>query len=221
MNKRFAVILAVLIIGFVGIFIFTKNKADAPGESDSKTQLSNNVTGAGKSGVVLIEYGDFQCSACYSYEPAMQQVREKYKDQITFQFRHFPISEKHKNAVIASRAAEAAGMQGKFWEMHDKLFETQDPQGQTGWVASNNPTPLFTTFAQEMGLNVDKFQEDLKSTQTNNIVQADREDAKKRGFTGTPTFMLDGKTLENTRADISHFSGLIDAAIQAKQLDQE
>src|SRR5205814_6520589 len=113
---------------------FAKKDTKAPSNNNgnSSQQLTNHTRGQGKSGVVFTEYGDFQCPACYKFEPLMEQIRQKYDEQITFQFRNYPLVEIHKNALIAARAAEAASFQGKFWEMHDKLYQEQDPTGQSG-----------------------------------------------------------------------------------------
>ncbi len=210
MSNRFTLVVIALIIGFAGIFWATKKKADAPSNSNS-SQLTEHKYGTGTSGVTLIEYGDFACPACYQYFPIVEQVREKYKEQITFQFRHFPLLEIHQNALLAARAAEAAGNQGKFWEMYAQLYQTQP-----NWKDSNNPQPLFEQYAQQLRLDSQKFVTDLKSDQTNSIIQADRNDAKARGFSGTPTFVLDGKKIESPR-DAESFYKLIEDAIAAKK----
>jgi protein-disulfide isomerase len=215
-SKRFALILAILVILFGGFLIFGKKDANAPSGSSSGTKPSNHVIGGGKSGVVLAEYGDFQCPACYAYEPTVQQLREKYKDQITFQFRHFPLIQIHKNAMAASRAAEAAGLQGKFWEMHDKLYETQDPEGKTGWVASSDPSSFFEEIAKELNLDITKFKADMNSATVNSTINADIKAGEELGADSTPTFVLDGKKIEQNPRDLESFSKLIDEAIKAK-----
>ncbi len=219
MSKRFLIILLACVAIFFGIIFVSKREANAPnsGGGDSN-QLTNHVIGGGKKGVTLIEYGDFQCPACYGYEPTMREIREKYKDDITFQFRHFPLVEIHQNALSASRAAEAAGLQGKFWEMHDMLYEAQDPNGKSGWSGSPNPTTFFEDFAAQLSLDVEKFKTDFRSDQTNRAVQNDRSEAKKLGFSGTPSFMLDGKKIEEPKNEVEFFSKLIDEAIKAKQV---
>lgn len=211
MSNRFTLVIIALIVGFAGIFWVTKKKADAPANGNNSSQLTEHKFGNGTSGVTLVEYGDFACPACYQYFPIVEQVREKYKEQITFQFRHFPLLEIHQNALLASRAAEAAGNQGKFWEMYAQLYQTQP-----NWKDSSNPQPLFEQYAQQLGLNQQKFITDLKSDQTNTVIQADRNDAKGRGFSGTPTFMLNGKQIESPR-DAESFYKLIDEAIAAKK----
>ena len=124
MDKRFLAILGVLIVGFLGFFIFTREDSS---ESSTTTtaSVSNHSVGQGSKNVTLVEYGEFECPACSFYYNVVKQVKEKYGDQITFTFRHFPIDTIHRNARAASRAAEAASKLGKFFEMHDLLYENQ------------------------------------------------------------------------------------------------
>lgn len=214
MTKRFFLILTAFIVIFIGILVVTKRKADAPtgnGNTNNSVQLTNHTQGAGTTGVTLVEYGDFACPACYQYYPLVEQVRQKYGDQITFQFRNFPLIEIHQNALIGARAAEAASLQGKFWEMYKMLYENQPD-----WRDSKSPQQFFENYASQIGLNLDQFRQDIKSDGVNNTVQADRDDAKKRGFSGTPSFLLDGKQIDSPR-DVDGFSKLIDAEIAAKK----
>lgn len=221
MTKRFFLILAAFVVIFIGILITTKHKADAPTTGSSSAAASNHVKGDGKKGVVLIEYGDLQCPACWGYEPLVKQVFDKYKTDITFQFRNYPLTSLHPNAFAAHRAVEAADKQGKFWEMHDMLFEHAHQQDSSGhvtdieWTATTNPTTFFDDYAQQLGLNVDKFNQDMKSDAVNAVINADLDIGKGLGFTGTPSFLLDGKQIDNPR-DLDAFSKLIDAEIAAK-----
>jgi protein-disulfide isomerase len=220
MSKRFIAILAACVVIFAGLLIFTKKDANSPSgdggdNSNSSAQLSNHVKGAGSAGVTLTEYGDFACPACYQYFPLVQQVKEKYGDQIKFQFRHYPLTEVHQNALVGARAAEAAGKQNKFFEMHDLLY-----QNQPAWRDSSNPTPLFENYANQLGLDLNKFKEDMKSSATNDTVQADRAEARRLEYSSTPTFEIDGKQIENPR-DLEGFTKLIDQAIRDKQSQKQ
>ncbi len=209
MNNRFILVLAVCVIGFFGILFMTKK--DSGTNNSSGSQLSNNVI-AGNSGVTLVEYGDFECPACLRFYPVIEQVKEKYKGKLTFQFRHFPLVEIHQNALVASRAAEAAGKQGKFWEMYNKLYTVQQD-----WSKATDPVASFEIYAKELGLNVEQFKTDLKGDEVNSIVQADRNEAKKQGFSSTPTFVLDGQQLTDAQDSVEFFSQKIDEAIANKQ----
>lgn len=213
MSNRFFIILIALIVLVVGGFVVLKK--DDGASTNSSVQPTNHIKGEGSTGVVLVEYGDFQCSACYQYEPIVQQLFEKYQQQIKFQFRHFPIVSAHPNAFSASRAAEAAAKQGKFWEMHDMLYQTQDPEGKTGWVASSNPLSIFEGFAQQLGMNVEQFKTDFASEEVNDLINADITAGKAVPASGTPTFVLDGKKIENPTS-YEEFVKVIEEAIKAK-----
>ncbi|MDB5181900.1 MAG: Na+/H+ antiporter, NhaA family protein nonfunctional [Candidatus Saccharibacteria bacterium] len=209
MDKRFWGVLVAIVAVLGGIFFITNdNKANAPSGNGTVT---NHVYGEGTSGVKLVEYGDFQCPACYQYFPVVKQVKEKYKDQITFQFRNFPIYTAHPNAIASARAAEAADLQGKFWEMHDLLY-----QNQQSWSPSSNPQKDFEAYAKQLGLDVPKFTTDFKSSLVNDRVQADLKEATRLKVESTPTFFIDGKKISSPGLSLDAFSKIIDAAIEQK-----
>ncbi|MBX6334970.1 thioredoxin domain-containing protein, partial [Candidatus Saccharibacteria bacterium] len=177
----------------------------------ANVQPTNHITGENTTGVTLVEYGDFECPACGSFYPLIEQVKEKYKDKIAFQFRHLPLVQIHKNALAAARAAEAAANQGKFWEMYHLLF-----QNQRAWAQSSDAKPTFIEYAAQLQLDMQKFREDMDSSETNARVNADIAEFKKTKETmSTPTFFLDGKKI--TAGTLEEFSKLIDEAIAAKQ----
>lgn len=216
MNSRFGIILAVIVVGFLGILFLGKRDSAAPTDANGNTvQASNYIYGEGKSGVTVVEYGDFECPGCGGYFPVISQIKEKYKDQITFQFRNFPLSSIHPNSMAAHRAAVAAEKQGKFWEMHDLLF-----QGQTTWNAQsgNNfdqATKLFEGYAEQLSLNMDQYRSDRDSAATNSQIQADIKAGKDIGITGTPTFLVNGKKIDNPQG-LEDFTKIIDDAIKEK-----
>ena len=127
-----------------------------------------HVEGNTKSGITLVEYGDYQCPFCGQYFPIVKQVQAEFNDQIAFQFRNFPLVSVHQNAFAGARAAEAAALQGKFWEMHDLLY-----QNQSQWSEGGDPTSFFKQYALQLGLNVDQFNKDYASTKVNNAINAD------------------------------------------------
>lgn len=211
MDKRFTIFMAVLIAGFVGIVWWNsaaKNNT-GNGNSNGQVQASQHIVGNPESKVTLVEYGDFQCPACYSYEPAVQEVIEKYGDRIAFQFRHFPLIQIHTNAMAAHKAAEAAGMQGKFWEMHDLLYERQPT-----WSQSANVTPIFESYAEELELDMEQYKTDVRSSEVNAVINADLSEGKAAGATGTPTFVLNGKKLEGLTAEFASFAEVLDEALK-------
>lgn len=208
MDKRFIVALLIILGLFVGYFYVTKS--DSPtGDSNVTASTTSHTKGAGNKKVTLVEYGDFQCPVCAQYEPIVEEIIKKYGDDITFQFSHFPIDSIHPNARGAHRAAEAAGSQGKFFEMHDILYANQQ-----SWSSSSNGKAIFESYATQLGLDMVKFQTDYSDETVNNIINADLEAGKALGVTGTPGFVLNGRLLEdNERRGIVEFFKAIDDEI--------
>lgn len=195
MDKRFLTILATLVIIFGAIFAFTQNSSNK--SNPSNAQPSNHVIGDGTKDVTLVEYGDFQCPVCAIYESVVDQVRSTYAKDIQFQFRNLPLSSVHPNAFSAARAVEAASLQNKFWEMHDTLYSQANWQA---WTISSSPIDLFKKYAQQLGLDVNKFQSDFTSEMVNSTIQADLAAFKKTGQQqATPTFFLNGTYLDNSK----------------------
>jgi protein-disulfide isomerase len=208
MDKRFWGILAVIAVLLIGVFVVTNHKkASAPSTAGT---LTSHIEGKGSSGVTLTEYGDYQCPACGQYYPLVKQVQQTYQDQIFFQFRNFPLYQIHPNAIAGARAAEAADMQGKYWEMHDLLYENQQV-----WSTGSNPLSDFDGYAKQLGLNVTKFDADFKSNTANDRIQADLAKGNQLGIDSTPTFFIDGKKISNPTS-IDAFNKVIDTAIQQK-----
>lgn len=216
MSKRFLLILATLVVVFIGVVVYSKNKdsSNSASNNGSADGGSNYVLGAGTDGVTIVEFADFQCPACRSYYPITKQIKEKYGDRIKFQFRHFPLVQIHQNAMVAHRAAEAAGRQDKFWQMHDILYERQQ-----AWESSKNPTAIMEDYAAELGLNVDQFKTDFASESVNDTISADIKAGQALGANSTPTFVINGKKVDQLPTDLAGFSKLIDEAI-AQQANQ-
>lgn len=208
MNKQFLAIIIVVVVALVGVFSLTNNKSGG-NDKTAASQATTHTVGKGTKGVTLIEYGDFQCPACKSYFPLVQELKKSYGDDITFQFRHYPLNTIHPNAFIGSRAAEAAGKQGKFFEMHDLLYENQE-----AWSAGGNPTEVLNGYAGQLGLNVDQFKTDMMSAATAATINADIKEGQAAGANSTPTFVLQGKKIEENPRSIDDFKKLIDEAIK-------
>jgi protein-disulfide isomerase len=195
MDKRFLGILGAIIVIFIIIFAVTQNSNSNPsGNNSSAAGATNHVQGQGSAGVKFVEYGDFECPICEAYYQPLKQAVTPLLPQIYFQFRNLPLTAIHPNAFAAARAAEAAGLQNKFWQMHDKIYENQN-----AWVNVSNPQSLFATYAQQIGLNVSKFNSDYASSQVNSAVNADiAAFGKTKQQQATPTFFLDGKYVPNS-----------------------
>lgn len=211
MSSRFGVILLSLVIIFAGIFFINKNKANAPNGANSTTaQATNHTKGSSAKGVVLVEYGDFQCPACAAIYPIVKEVIEKYANDITFQFVNYPLTSIHQNALAAHRAAEAADKQGKFWEMYDILYANNQ-----AWSSSNSASGIFEGYAAQLGLDAAKFKADVNDPATNATINADVDKGRSLNVNATPTFYLNDQKIE-TPQSLEDFSKVIDEAIKAK-----
>jgi protein-disulfide isomerase len=221
MDKRFLGILLALIIIFGGIFAVTQNSGSKKGSGNSNAQTTHHVEGLGQKGVTLVEYGDYECPVCEEYYQPLKQVASQFNSQIYFQFSNLPLSPSpHPNAFAAARAAEAAGLQNKYWQMHDKLYENQND-----WAGASNPQTFFDQYAQQIGLNVNQFKQDYASSKVNDSINADLAAFSKTGKEkATPTFFLDGTYLPNSqlidsqtgRPSLTQFAKLINAEIAKK-----
>ena len=139
--------------------------------------------------LTLEEFSDFQCPACGALEPGLRRVVKDYGDNVRLVFRNFPLA-MHKYAFQASRAAEAAGLQGKFWEMHDVLYANQKE-----WSDSMEPRVQFDAYATRLGLDVQKFKTDMERPDLTERVKADYARGMSLGVKGTPTIYLNGREL--------------------------
>ncbi len=187
----FIVIIALVIWGLVAA-----QKKAARDEANlvlpSQIVATDHARGSTIAPVTLVEYGDFQCPACATYHPLVEQlVSEMGTDKLRMVFRHFPLTG-HPNAVPAAKAAEAAGIQGKFWEMYNMLYERQK-----GWEKTTAAKTVFTAYAKEMGLDTEKFATDFDSTAVSERINADYMGGSKAGIQGTPTFFVNGKQIVN------------------------
>lgn len=162
--------------------------------------------------LVIVEYSDFQCPACAAVEPIVKDVITKYGDRVHFIYRHFPLYQIHAHASAASELAQAAGVQNKFWEMHDLLFAKQ-----TEWDDAENYEELFTGYANSLGLNLDQLTTDRKSEAVIDKIGADVRGGMKASVSGTPTFFVNGKAISTPRS-LSAWSEIIDAKLA--EMDQ-
>lgn len=158
----------------------------------------------------LIEYADFQCPACAQYYPLLNQLFSEYNDKVLFVYRHFPLVKIHANAVIAAQAADAAGNQGKFWEMHNMIYESQS---QWSNMSNSAAADMYSGFAITLGLDLNRFNSDMKSNETKQKALKAYDRAIEIGLNATPTFFLNGKFIQPR--SLEEFKKLIDDAIKS------
>jgi len=224
-NKGFiAVIIGTLILILGGVFLFSKG--GSPGISGNKVSSSllvpsNAIETSGfangsympassSATATLVEFGDYECPACAVYSPLVKQLLTDFAGKIGFVFRNYPLPQ-HANALISSYAVEAAGLQGKYWQMHDKIYETQND-----WVNLSDPKDIFIGYAKDLGLNVDQFISDLSSSGIKDKVQNDLSDVNAIGINETPTFYLNGKKITLTE-NYNELKSLVQSAVTNNQ----
>jgi len=154
----------------------------------------------------LVEYSDFQCPACGMFYPVVEEILAANKDTLAFTYRQFPLGQ-HQNALPAAYATEAAGLQGKFWEMHGMIFKSQ-----ADWSESDTASATFEGFAKDLGLDMARFKIDRDSQATKDAVEHDKETGLKSGVNSTPSFYLNGKKM--TPQNIEEFKSTIEAALK-------
>lgn len=143
---------------------------------------SDHRRGAQDAPLVLVEYGDYECPYCGQAHPVVKHIEDALRGELMFVFRNFPLAQIHPHALTAARAAEAAGLQRKFWEMHDTLYENQE----------NLDDESLLAYATELSLDLDKFTQDILSRRVEDKILLDLEGGARSGVNGTPTFFVNG-----------------------------
>jgi protein-disulfide isomerase len=143
----------------------------------------DHVLGDASAAVTLVEFADFECSHCARAAALVDELRGRLGSRLRFAFRHFPIAELHPHAQLAAEASEAAGAQGRFWEMYALLFANQNALDRASLIG----------YAQRLGLDVDRFAGDLEDRAFRDVVALQAEGGLWIGVTGTPAFFIDGR----------------------------
>jgi protein-disulfide isomerase len=149
---------------------------------------NDHVLGPPDAPVTLVEYGDFQCPYCRAAHFVMQNVLADMGDELRFVFRHMPLTQVHPMAEMAAEASEAGGAQGKFWPYHDGLYENQDALSPL----------LIMALAKRLGLDRERFSDDLQTHRYAKKVREDFMGAVRSGAAGTPTFFINGERYEGS-----------------------
>lgn len=202
----FAVGAALFLAFFAFVVILIKQSKSKPVEIST----SGWIRGKPDAKVTLIEYGDFQCPACKAAEPLVRQAQSEFKDDLKFVFKHFPLTSIHPNAVLGARAAEAAGIQGKFWEMHDWLYDYQEM-----WSALPAVEALakIKEQANALDLDVEKFGKDMDDPTVLAKITAEQNEGIEIGVNATPTFYLNGKKIDGSERNYEEFKKVISEEI--------
>jgi protein-disulfide isomerase len=170
-----------------------------------------HVRGAANAPVTLEEYGDFQCPPCGRLAEPLQQIEKDYGSRLRVIFRNFPFTI-HEHAHEAAYAAEAAGLQGRFWEMHDLLYREQ-----ATWAKSKEVQTLFEAYAGMIHLDVERFQKDMASERVKEKVESDRKRGEALGVKNTPTIFINNESVPPTSLNPTALRAAIDAAVREKK----
>lgn len=200
---------------FLTIALFAGLLISASACNDSKTQNQTTDTAAPTANaedtqpakVTLVKYSDYQCPGCRAFWQFDQELKKEFGDDVKVILKHFPLSS-HPYAHVAARSAEAARKQGKFQEMNDMIFE-----GQPVW-SRGNAEAIFIGYAEDIGLDVEMFKDDMNSAEMNRIVMADRSQGRDLGVNSTPTYFINGEQLEPLPGSYGSYKAAVEEYLQ-------
>jgi protein-disulfide isomerase len=205
MGKEAKILIAVAAVVAVGVSALiiagSTSKSTPKAGGDKLVRADSYQTNKGAS-VTVVEFGDYQCPACGAAEPTVESIKQEYGSKINFVFRNLPLTQLHKNALAGANAAEAAGSQGKYYEMNQLLY-----QKQKEWSEAANPINFFVTYAGQLGLDANKLKSEVENQSYKEKIERDLKDAESLGLNATPSFFVNGKPVENV--------GQLKAAIEA------
>lgn len=196
---------AVILIGALGAWWY-RSQPKAPA-NPLEVQETDWQRGAIAPTVTMIEFSDFQCPACKAYHSLVKQLLDTFPTQLELVYRQYPLTQSHPNAFAAAMAAEAAGVQGKFFPMHDLLFEHQED-----WSPLPNPSAKFEEYATQLGLDMNQFKKDSRSNASKATIKLQKATGDALRIRGTPTFFVNGNTFDNPTS-FEEFKKIIDQAI--------
>ena len=190
--------------------VFTTPQAPSPVEKkvEKKETEPLHILGNPNAPVTLEEFGDYECPPCGKISTVLDQLVKEYNPRLRLVFRNFP-NEFHKHARDAALAAEAAGLQGRFWEMHDFLYGEQ-----VAWSKAADPTTLFEDYAVKLGLNLEQFRRDVQKESVKTRVESDRMHAQTKGVKATPTLFLNDQKVAPRDHNLDGLRAAIDAALK-------
>ena len=191
----------------------SSSSAGATGNTGSPQLGANPPRSKGDANapIVIEEFGDLQCPPCAALHPALAKIEKDYGQRVRVIFRHFPLTQMHPYALEAAQATEAAGEQGKFWEMQDWMYSQQQ-----NWTSAPNARQMFLQQAQNLGLNMEKFRQDMNSAEIKQRIILDYRRGVALGVQGTPTLFINGRQVTQEEMTDDGIRGLINSTLAAK-----
>lgn len=202
-KKGWIIFIAIVVIVLGGLITWTRT-ANPPLDTSSVNphtliaasskngNIADHTRGQTDGKILFVEFGDFQCPSCGSANSNVNTLVKDYGDKVTFVFRNFPLTTIHANAKAAAAVAEAAGLQGQYWQMHDMLYDNQDSWSALNATERNN---AFNGYAESLKLDMTKFNKDLSSAAVAQKITFDQSLGKDLGINATPTYYLNGKEI--------------------------
>lgn len=226
MNRTAWIIIAIVVVAGLGGLVFMTKKDQVNVDAldpaavlqPTDTTLGDNVYGKTDAKIVLIEYGDFQCGGCAAANINVIKIKQTYREKIAFVFRNFPLTSSHPNALASATVAEAAGLQGKYWEMNGLLYANQDSWSS---LSAEKRGAMFESYATQLGLNLEQYRNDLTSAKIQQKISTDRALGNRSGVNETPSFFIGAEKVDSTTAsDVIQQDGTklmdkLDAALKA------
>ena len=208
------IILAVALAGGLALYLSRQGTAaEATDQNTAQTILQSGgggrIRGAAEAPITVVEYGDFQCPTCRHYHPILMELLSRYQGKVKLEYHHYPLISIHPNAMGAAMAAESAADQGKYWEMHDMLYERQQE-----WSPHPNAEAMFLQFALQLGLDGNRFMQSMRSPETRDRILADVTRGNSIVKEGTPTFLINGQPVGGL-PDLQGFQEKIDTHLAA------
>jgi protein-disulfide isomerase len=211
-----AVVFFIAVGAGTSLFFWKQGTAQTKAASSKEPSVAKpgaepaHVRGSPAAPVKIEEFGDFQCPSCAALSPTLVQAEQKYRGKLCIIFRQFPLAQ-HKHAQAAANAAEAAGFQGRFFEMHDLLYGSQ-----LVWTRAADVREIFSQFAKSLGLDLERFKIDLESERVKARIVADQQRAASLGVDRTPALFIDGQRVPDSSLNQKAWEDAIDVAVNGK-----
>jgi protein-disulfide isomerase len=200
-----------VLVVFAGSWLYSSRKLGGSSTRTSGTSGAQppHILGPVDARVGLEEFGDFQCPSCGTLHPVLKKLESEYDSRVALTFREFPLAPIHPNALEAAHAAEAAGLQDRFWQMHDLLYDYQ-----AAWSDSKDARSVFAQYAADLGLDAARLRQDMDSQIVKERIAADQRRAVSLGVTGTPTLFINGREVAPDSLTEKGLRALIEEALK-------
>ncbi|MGM0506612.1 MAG: DsbA family protein [Bacteroidota bacterium] len=194
-------------VAFIVVVVGVLSYAFRSGDSTEPSAPTESTAIENPQPVEILKYSDYQCPACKVYVPLENELKREFGELVTIEYRHFPLGG-HAHAELAARVVEAATEQGEREAMHDRIFEEQE-----NWSDGDAPE-LFREYANDLGLDMEQFEEDLNSEEIRERVERQRAEGERRQVQATPTYFINGRRLQQNPQSYEQFRSIVEMVMQ-------